>query len=166
MEKSQPIYILEKPVISPYKDFIKLHFNLNKIFYLVVILFTVAISILNIFFTLLGYSYFNLIIYIIIGLIILLLAVSLFLLPGLQRRLMKNKDNKEYIEFYIDSLVVHYLKKGVEGTFKMPFDQLKKKKSTKCSYLLYYMKSGIVLSKDNDYPKELKEKLDILTSKK
>ena len=163
------LYTLKELKISPYRDFIKLHFGLNKVLYLIIVFATIAILLINVFFQLLGPSFFNTIIYIFLDIDMLLIYYALFIIPALQKKKKKKKNDGEYIDFYENCLVVHYYKKvndkKEEATYVIPYDKLKKKKRSKHSYLLFIDKNGILLSKDNDYPEVVKNQLETLTSK-
>lgn len=164
MEKDKPIYTLEKQKTSPYIDYVKLHFNLNKLLYLVVIILGFLILVTNIIFNIIGANVYSIIIYAFTGLLILLLFFSLCILPILQRKRVM-KANEEYIDFYPDRLVVRYQKDNQENQIEIIYELVKKKKQTKSSYLIYQGKIGLLLSKDNEYPKEIKAQLDLLTAK-
>ena len=165
MEKEKPIYTLEKQVVSPYNDFVKLHFNLNRTLYLVVIIFAFLVLVTNIFFNIVGPNIFSIIIYVFIGLLIVLLVFSLSILPILQMKAIKN-NNTDKIDYYQDHLTVRYIKNGEEKELDFIYQNIKKKKQTKKSYLIYQGKMGLLLSKDNDFPQEVREILDNLTRKK
>lgn len=162
---NKPIYTLLKPVMAPYRDYVKLYFNLSKVSNIIVIVLTFLIILSNIVFNLIAPSIYTIILYVLVGILTILILLSILLLPYIQIRKYKKSEISDTIDFYNDYLVVKYKKEDKEVSYKFIYDKLKKKKQTKKSYLLYIDKLGIVLSKDNNFPKEVKESLENLFSK-
>ena len=159
---SDPLYVLDKPKLSPYMDFVKLYFNLSKAFNIIVIVFSILALALGIFFNILTFSVFCIVIYILVAVVIGLFVYTNFYLPHRQMKQIMQMQNREIVEFYKDCLLVKFHKGEKEEIVSFDLRELKKKKQTKKSYLIYQGKIGILLSKDNDYPQEVREILDNL----
>lgn len=158
----KPIYTLEKPIIPSYRDYVKLYFNLSKGSNILIIVLTSLLLVGNIAFSIIDPTIYNILVYIFVGILIILIGLTIFLIPALQKRNIKKSGVTDLVDFYDDSLVVRYRKNDKENSYTFEYDKLKKKKQNKRTYLLFQGKNGIVLSKDNPYPENIKNQLDNL----
>ena len=81
---NKPIYTLEKPVMAPYRDYVKLYFNLSKVSNIIVIALTFLILLSNIVFNLIAPSIYTIILYVLVGVLTVLILLSILLLPYIQ----------------------------------------------------------------------------------
>ena len=153
---NEPIFTLENRKISPYRDFLRMFFRMNRITDIVFLALIGAG---------LGYAIFLLtqpvdtlaiLVFVTVGIAFLLLMALIFFLPFLHRHSSAKAADKIKILFYKDRLVGMPVEQEDMGKGTLiPYRDFTSLIETKTSLICIMGKAGVVLSKESGIPEEV-----------
>ncbi len=154
---TEPIFTLRDRTISPYGDFFRMYLKMNFIITLVMaILLAVGVG-YSIYLMTLPIDFMAIAVFIAVGVAVLLLLVMIFLVPMLNRRATAKNATKLEIRFYADRLIAlpagqEEMGRGVAIYYKEFNDAFE----TKTSIVCLKGKAGLIFSKADNLPEEVK----------
>ena len=155
---AEPVFTLESRKISPYRDFLRMFFRMNRVTDFVFIALVGAGLGYAIYLATQPIDTLSILVFITVGIATVLLAALLFLLPFLNRLSAVKTADKIKILFYKDHLVgmpVHQEDMG-KGTL-INYRDFNTLIDTKTSLICIMGKAGVVLSKECGIPDNVLE---------
>ncbi len=153
---NEPIYTMHTRKTSPYFDFVRMFFRMNRISDIVLS----ALVLVGV-----GYSIFlmtqpvetlSILVFVTIGVAAVLLLALLFLLPLLNRVSSAKTADQVEVYFYEDRLVAVPAKDEESGRrTELPYKDFDVAFQTKHSLICIIGKRGVIFSKDSGIPEEV-----------
>lgn len=156
--KKEPLFTLTKRHAGRYMDYVLMYARINRILLILAGAFLLVGA---------GYSIFlftqpigttSILVFVTVGIALVLFLLLVFLLPFLNRR--QNAKNLERLEvrFYEDHLDAFEIGKENGQSASISYDEFTGLMQTKTAWILLKGKTGIVFSKEDEFPEELIEK--------
>ena len=160
MSDSKPIFVLESREVSPYRDFLRMYWRMNRVSE-ILLLALIGAGI--------GYAVYlmtqpvdalGIAVFITVGVAFLLLMALIFLLPFVNRRASVKNADKIKIEFFNDYLVaVPTDENDHRRGSQILYNHFTAFIETKTSYIFTMGKVGVVINKKAGLPESLIRKM-------
>ncbi len=160
MSDSKPVFVLESRDISPYGDFLRMYWRMNRVSEILLsVLIAVGIG-YAIYLATRPIDVLGIAVFITIGVAFLLLLALIFLLPFLNRRSSVKNADKVKIEFFDDHLVAVPTDPNDPRRGSMIYySHFTAFIETKTSYIFTMGKVGLVMNKSASFPESLIQKM-------
>ena len=154
MEK--PLYTLSERKLPPYRDYLRLYWNVNRRFIIVVFLLVAVGLAYSIFLITQAFDPFNVLIFSLVGVAFALALVLVFVVPLVNRAATAKNLSTLDIRFYKDRLAA--LPSGQQENGRgvvIYYNEFGKRFETRDSIVCIRGKGGLVLSKEDHLPEEV-----------
>lgn len=160
MADSKPQFTLETREISPYRDFLRMYWRMNRVSEIILSVLILGIAGYAVYLATQPINALSIGVFITVGIAFVLLLALVFLLPWINRRSSVKNADKIKIEFFRDHLVAVPTDPNDHRRGSMiPYSHFTAFIETKSSFIFTMGKVGIVLNKKANVPEDIINKM-------